>query len=159
MPCVKTSACFPEPILHFGTEEGYGILCAVCNLTTAKTGGQFLMLALIICRRRNFMVFLISWLLQSWCKLKYYYFFSVLVLCTQVNYDLCDVTLIVYPHLASLKTVARHIFQAYPVWIYTQSNITNIKYYCWHTLVWCQSLSPPYNVGLDMHFAKLSPNQ
>jgi hypothetical protein len=24
--------------------------------------------------------------------------------------------------------VVRHIFQACPVWIYTQSNITNIKY-------------------------------
>jgi hypothetical protein len=44
---------------------------------------------------------------------------------------LCDVTLSVYPHRAGLKnmpekypTVARHIFQACPVWIYTQSNIT-----------------------------------
>jgi hypothetical protein len=26
--------------------------------------------------------------------------------------------------------VAGHIFQARPVWIYTQSNITNIKSYC-----------------------------
>jgi hypothetical protein len=90
--------------------------------------------------------------------------FSVLVLCTQVNnYDVCYVTLSVYPHRASLKnmpghggnyigiegtrfcseisltrtdlttylvgsisTVAGHIFQARPVWIYTQSNITNI---------------------------------
>ena len=72
------------------------------------------------------------------------------------EYDVCDVTLSVYPHRASLKnlpghggnrtydldwaehwasipkvvgsipTVARHIFQAFPVWIYTQSNITNI---------------------------------
>ena len=60
---------------------------------------------------------------------------------------LCDVTLSVYPHRAGLTrpdrvaqlaerwasipkvvgsnpTVARHIFQACPVWIYTQSNIT-----------------------------------
>ena len=59
------------------------------------------------------------------------------------EYDACDVTLSVYPHRASLKnmpdlwvsipkvvgsipTVARHIFQACPVWIYTQSNITSI---------------------------------
>jgi hypothetical protein len=46
----------------------------------------------------------------------------------------CDVTPSVYPHRASLKkyayiclpTVARYIFQACPVWIYTQSNITSI---------------------------------
>jgi hypothetical protein len=41
----------------------------------------------------------------------------------------CDVTLSVYPHRASLKclpTVARLIFQACPMWIYTQINITNI---------------------------------
>ena len=88
------------------------------------------------------------------------------------EYDVCDVTLSVYPHRAGLKiclatvgiepttvrrleyqtnalptdsvaqlaehwasipkvvgsipTVARHIFQACPVWIYTQSNITSI---------------------------------
>ena len=68
------------------------------------------------------------------------------------EYDVCDVFLSVYPHRASLKnmpdhsitysnrpdrvvqlaehwtsipTVARHIFQACPVWIYTQSNIAN----------------------------------
>ena len=58
--------------------------------------------------------------------------------------DICGVTLSVYPHRASLKnmpghggirtyevvgsnpTVAGHIFQARPVWIYTQSNTTNI---------------------------------
>ena len=28
----------------------------------------------------------------------------------------------------SIPTVARHIFQAWTVWIYTQSNITNIKF-------------------------------
>jgi hypothetical protein len=28
--------------------------------------------------------------------------------------------------VGSIPTVARHIFQACPVWIYTQSNITNI---------------------------------
>ena len=69
------------------------------------------------------------------------------------EYDVCDVTLSVYPHRASLKnmsghggnrtydlwasipkvvgsipTVAGHTFQARPVWIYTQSNITNIYY-------------------------------
>ena len=65
------------------------------------------------------------------------------------EYDVCDVTLSVYPHRASLKnmpghggnrtwagipkvvgsipTVVRHIFQACPVWIYTQSNIANIN--------------------------------
>ena len=65
------------------------------------------------------------------------------------EYDACDVTLSVYPHRASFKknmpadhsgnrwtsipkvagsipTVVRHIFQARPVWIYTQSNITSI---------------------------------
>ena len=58
------------------------------------------------------------------------------------EYDACDVTLSVYPHRASLKnmpdhggnrkvvgsipTVVRHIFQACPVWIYTQNNITSI---------------------------------
>jgi hypothetical protein len=36
--------------------------------------------------------------------------FFVLVLCTQVN----------------MMPVVRHIFQACPVWIYTQSNITSI---------------------------------
>jgi hypothetical protein len=43
-------------------------------------------------------------------------FFSVLVLCTQVNMM-----------FVMLLRVARHIFQACPVWIYTQSqsNITN----------------------------------
>jgi hypothetical protein len=30
--------------------------------------------------------------------------------------------------VGSIPTVARHIFQACPVWIYTQSNITSIKY-------------------------------
>ena len=44
------------------------------------------------------------------------------------EYDVCDVTLSVYPHRAS-PTVARHIFQACPGWIYTQSNITNIILY------------------------------
>ena len=54
------------------------------------------------------------------------------------EYDICDVTLSVYLNRASLKrasipkvvssipTVAGHIFQARSVWIYTQSNITNI---------------------------------
>ena len=49
------------------------------------------------------------------------------------EYDVCDVTLSVYPHWASIAkvvgsipTVAGHVFQARPVWIYTQSNITNI---------------------------------
>ena len=28
--------------------------------------------------------------------------------------------------VGSIPTVAGHIFQAHPVWIYTQSNITNI---------------------------------
>jgi hypothetical protein len=47
------------------------------------------------------------------------------------EYDVCDVTLSVYPHrVGSNPTVARHIFQACPVWIYTQSNITNIRSHC-----------------------------
>ena len=29
--------------------------------------------------------------------------------------------------VGSIPTVARHIFQAYPVWIYTQSNTTRVK--------------------------------
>ena len=55
------------------------------------------------------------------------------------EYDACDVTLSVYPRRASLKNmpdmvgiepttfgILAPIFQACPVWIYTQSNITNI---------------------------------
>ena len=38
----------------------------------------------------------------------------MLVLCTQVNM------------MFVMLLVVRHIFQACPVWIYTQSNITNI---------------------------------
>ena len=34
--------------------------------------------------------------------------FSVLVLCTQVNMIVCDVTLSVYPHRASLKNMPGH---------------------------------------------------
>jgi hypothetical protein len=62
------------------------------------------------------------------------------------EYDACDVTLSEYPHRASLKnmpdhggnrtydlwnlfpTVVRHIFQACPVCIFTQSNITSIRF-------------------------------
>ena len=62
----------------------------------------------------------------------------MMVLCTQVNKMYVIATLSVYPYRASLKnmpghggirthvgsnpTVARHIFQACPVWIYTQSS-------------------------------------
>ena len=59
------------------------------------------------------------------------------------EYGACDVTLSVYPHQARLKNMPdhggnrtydlwnthrgqRYIFQACPVWIYTQSNITSI---------------------------------
>ena len=51
------------------------------------------------------------------------------------EYDACDVTLSVYPPTISTQGKlekyafppwARHIFQAFPVWIYTQSNITSI---------------------------------
>jgi hypothetical protein len=38
------------------------------------------------------------------------------------NMDLASIPKVV----GSIPTVARHIFQAYPVWIYTRSNITNI---------------------------------
>ena len=31
-------------------------------------------------------------------------------------------------HMGEIPTVARHIFQACPVWIYTQSNITQASY-------------------------------
>jgi hypothetical protein len=81
-------------------------------------------------------------------------FYRILVTCSIfkiVNFA-CDVTLSVYPHRAGLKnmpdhggklaehwasipkvvgsfpTMARHIFQACPVWIYTQSNITSILF-------------------------------
>jgi hypothetical protein len=58
------------------------------------------------------------------------------------EYDACDVTLSVFPHRASLKhmpdhggnrtydlcnTSPMHSFQACPVWVYTQSNITIVK--------------------------------
>jgi hypothetical protein len=40
------------------------------------------------------------------------------------EYDVCDVC---NDYIGfTIPTVARHIFQACPVWIYTQSNITNI---------------------------------
>ena len=58
------------------------------------------------------------------------------------EYDACVVTLSVYPHRECLKympdhggnrtydlwntSVVGHIFQACPVWIYTQSNNTSI---------------------------------
>jgi hypothetical protein len=57
------------------------------------------------------------------------------------EYDVCDVTLSVYPHRASSKNMPGHggskgcgfdshrgraYFSSSPVWIYTQSNITNI---------------------------------
>jgi hypothetical protein len=62
--------------------------------------------------------------------------FAVLVLCTQVN-KMLVMLLWVYIHTGqawasipkvvdSIPTVAMHIFQACPVWIYTQSNITSI---------------------------------
>jgi hypothetical protein len=40
-----------------------------------------------------------------------------------IENDACDVTLSIYAHRASLKNMP---FQACPVWIYTQSNITGI---------------------------------
>ena len=80
------------------------------------------------------------------------------------EYDACRVTLSVYPHRASLKnmpghggnrtydlwntspmvvgsipTLARHIFQACPVWIHTQSNTTSIVPY---KLLWFVSELP-----------------
>jgi hypothetical protein len=90
-----------------------------------------------------------DWLTQIFCQKK------ILKLTLEFRqwYFVCDVTLSVYPHRASLKnmpghggntspmlcqlnyavrsvrvcdTVVRHIFQACPVWIYTQKNITNI---------------------------------
>jgi hypothetical protein len=57
------------------------------------------------------------------------------------NLDACEVTLSVYPHRASLKNMpdhggnrtydlwnTRHIFQACPVWIYTQSITSQASY-------------------------------
>ena len=46
--------------------------------------------------------------------------------------------------VGSIPTVTRHIFQACPVWIYTQSNITNIsfkkfKILCNSLIVYCSS--------------------
>jgi hypothetical protein len=56
------------------------------------------------------------------------------------EYDVCDVTLSAYPHRASLKNM--HIFQACPVWICTQSNITSIilillldNLYCYYYII------------------------
>ena len=43
------------------------------------------------------------------------------------EYDTCDCDWASIPKVLGLiPTVARHIFQACPVWIYTQSNITSI---------------------------------
>ena len=50
-------------------------------------------------------------------------FFSVLVLCTPF---LACTSIPKVVAVGSIPTVARHIFQAFPVWIYTQSNITNM---------------------------------
>ena len=64
----------------------------------------------------------------------YYVSFSIMMLCTQVNYDVCVATLSVCPHRASLKNmpghggISRHIFQACPVRTYTQSSNTYIIY-------------------------------
>ena len=35
-------------------------------------------------------------------------FFPIMMLCTQVNYDLCVATLSIYPHRASLKNMPGH---------------------------------------------------
>jgi hypothetical protein len=43
-----------------------------------------------------------------------------------LKYHILELT---WPHrqvIGSIPTMARHIFQAFPVWIYTQSNIKNI---------------------------------
>jgi hypothetical protein len=49
---------------------------------------------------------------------------------------------VTWPHMASIPkvvgsipTMARHIFQASPVWIYTQSNITNIIFNWVHNII------------------------
>ena len=50
---------------------------------------------------------------------------SMMVLCTQVNEMYVIATVSVHPHRTSLKYMpghARHIFQAYPVWMYTHSS-------------------------------------
>ena len=74
------------------------------------------------------------------CKLFIYCNYSIIFndfFCVGVmysgEYDACDVTLSVYPHRVSLKNMPDRggnrtydIFQACPVWIYTQSNITSI---------------------------------
>jgi hypothetical protein len=59
-------------------------------------------------------IILFSWNLLCWCNVLRW------IRC------LCDVTLSVYPLYIYM---ARHIFQACPVWIYTQSNITQALYY------------------------------
>ena len=48
-------------------------------------------------------------------------------------YNVCVATLVVYPHLASLKNIPGHggirtydLWNAFPVWIYTQSSKTYI---------------------------------
>ena len=65
--------------------------------------------------------------------------FSVLVLCIQVNM-MFVVLLWVYIH-----TMARHIFQACPVWIYTQS----IKHHKQHI----RDMVPPRTNGISIHSA------
>jgi hypothetical protein len=45
------------------------------------------------------------------------------------EYDVCDVTPECISTPDELRTVAGHVFQARPVWIYTQSNITNNEFY------------------------------
>ena len=47
---------------------------------------------------------------------------------TEVDQRDCSVQASIPKVVGSNPTVARHVFQARPVWIYTQSNTTNIIY-------------------------------
>ena len=61
------------------------------------------------------------------------YVFMIYVFCVGVMYSGCHVLTYIYwasisKVVGSIPTVARHIFQACPVWIYAQSNIANIMF-------------------------------
>ena len=59
--------------------------------------------------------------------------------------------------VGSIPTVVRHIFQACPVWIYTQSNITSIidnqlKYliYCMRNRTRCEKIKGEVSVAIEV---------
>jgi hypothetical protein len=52
--------------------------------------------------------------------------------------------------VGSIPTVAGHIFQARPVWIYTQSNITNIIF------TWVHNTSTEKKIILNNSYSEIS---